>query len=168
VASLEQVWCSKSEVSPGDRIELTAVLRTSSGEAIVQKIPVEIPESLSDKTLSLVVGSGQTMNLLQSRFSPRTMTPRDLRQLVRALNRTRRNNRLYALLMSPQRSFLMQGEEYPSPPPSLVQTFLSDPAVSGSMTLSGTSVIGDFETPSTPYTIRGQKILLLRVADTGS
>jgi hypothetical protein len=168
VATLEQVWCSESEVSPGDRIELTAVLRTSSGEAIVQKIPVEIPESLSDKTLSLVVGSGQTINLLQARFSLPLITPRDLRQLVRALNRTRRNNRLYALLMSPQRSFVMQGEEYPSPPPSLVQTFLSDPAVSGSMTLSGTSVIGDFETPSTPYTIRGQKILLLRVADTGS
>jgi hypothetical protein len=168
VASLEQVWCSKSEVSPGDRIELTAVLRTSSGEAVVQKIPVVIPESLTDKTLSLVVGSGQTINLLQSRFSPLTTTPRDLRQLVRALNRTRRNNRLYALLMSPQRAFVMQGEEYPSPPPSLVQTFLSDPAVSGSMTLSGTSVVGDFETPPTPYTIRGQKILLLRVADTGS
>ena len=168
VASLEQVWCSKSEVSPGDRIEVTAVLRTSSGEAVVQKIPVAIPESLTDKTLSLVVGSGQTINLLQSRFSPLTTTPRDLRQLVRALNRTRRNNRLYALLMSPQRSFVMQGEEYPSPPPSLVQTFLSDPAVSGSMTLSGTSVVGDFETPPTPYTIRGQKILLLRVADTGS
>ena len=168
VASLEQVWCSKSEVSPGDRIEVTAVLRTSSGEAVVQKIPVAIPESLTDKTLSLVVGSGQTINLLQSRFSPLTTTPRDLRQLVRALNRTRRNNRLYALLMSPQRSFVMQGEEYPSPPPSLVQTFLADPAVSGSMTLSGTSVVGDFETPSTPYVIRGQKILLLKVADTGS
>ncbi len=167
VATLEQVWCSKSEVRPGDRIELTAVLRTSSGEAVVQKIPVDIPESVSDKTLSLVVGSGQTINLLQTRFSPLTMTPRDLRQLVRALNRTRRNNRLYALLMSPQRSFVMQGEEYPSPPPSLVQTLLADPAVSGSVTLSGTSVVGDFETQPTPYTIRGQKILLLRVADTG-
>jgi hypothetical protein len=167
-ATLEQVWCSKSEVSSGDRIELTAVLRTPSGEAVVQKIPVEIPESVSDKTLSLVVGSGSTINLLQTRFSLLTMTPRDLGQLVRALNRTRRNNRLYALLMSPQRSFVMQGEEYPSPPPSLVQTFLADPAVSGSMTLSGTSVVGDFETPSTPYVIRGQKILLLKVADTGS
>jgi hypothetical protein len=168
VATLEQVWCSKSEVSPGDRVELTAVLRTASGEAVVLKIPVEIPESLSDKTLSLVVGSGQTINLLQTRFSPLTMTPRDLSQLVRALNRTRRNNRLYALLMSPQRSFVMQGEEYPSPPPSLVQTLLSDPAVSGGMTLSGTSIVGDFETPPTAYTIRGQKILLLKVADTGS
>ena len=166
VATLEQVWSSETEVSPGDRIELTAVLRTTSGEAVIQKIPVEIPESVSDKNLSLVVGSGSTINLLQSRFSLLTMTPRDLRQLVRALNRTRRNNRLYALLMTPQRSFVIQGEEYPSPPPSLVQTLLADPAVSGSLTLSGTSVVGDFETQPTPYTIRGQKFLLLKVVDT--
>jgi hypothetical protein len=167
VATLEQVWCSKSEVSPGDRIELTAVLRTPSGEAVTQKIPVEIPESVSDKTLSLVVGSGSTLNLLQMRFSPLTASPRDLFQLVNALNRTRRNNRLYALLMAPQRSFIMQGDEYPSPPPSLIQTLLADPAVASSITLSGTSVVGDFETKPIPYTIRGQKILLLRVTEGG-
>jgi hypothetical protein len=154
-------------VSPGDRIELTAVLRTPSGEAVTQKIPVEIPESVSDKTLSLVVGSGSTLNLLQMRFSPLTVSPRDLFQLVNALNRTRRNNRLYALLMAPQRSFIMQGDEYPSPPPSLIQTLLADPGVASSITLSGTSVVGDFETKPIPYTIRGQKILLLRVTEGG-
>lgn len=166
VATLEQVWSSESEVSAGDRIELTAVLRTPTGEAIVEKIPVQIPAAVTDKTLSLVVGGGSAINLLQTRLSLLTMAPRDLGQLVRALNRTRRNNRLYALLMSPQRSFVIQGEEYPSPPPSLVQTFLSDPAVAGSMALSATSVVGDFETQSIPYTIRGQKTLFLRVTET--
>jgi hypothetical protein len=145
---------------------LTAVLRTPTGEAIVEKIPVQIPAAVTDKTLSLVVGGGSAINLLQTRLSLLTMAPRDLGQLVRALNRTRRNNRLYALLMSPQRSFVIQGEEYPSPPPSLVQTFLSDPAVAGSMALSATSVVGDFETQSIPYTIRGQKTLFLRVTET--
>jgi len=167
VATLEQVWCSKSEVSPGDHIELTAVLRTPSGEAVTQKIPVVIPESVSDKTLSLVVGSGSALNLLQMRFSPLTLVPRDLFQLVNALNRTRRNNRLYALLMAPQRSFVMQGDEYPSPPPSLIQTLLADPAVTSGITLSGTSIVGDFDTKPIPYTIRGQKIFLLRVAERG-
>jgi hypothetical protein len=144
------------------------VLRTPSGEAVTQKIPVEIPESVSDKTLSLVVGSGSALNLLQMRFSPLNLVPRDLFQLVNALNRTRRNNRLYALLMAPQRSFVMQGDEYPSPPPSLIQTLLADPAVASSITLSGTSIVGDFEAKPIPYTIRGQKILLLRVAEGGS
>lgn len=163
VATLEQVWSSKSEVSPGDHIELTAVLRTPSGETVIQKIPVEIPDSVSDKTLSLVVGGGSAINVFQIRFSALMSTPRDLSQLVQALNRMRRNNRLYALLMAPQRSFILQGEEYPSPPPSLVQTFLSDPAVSSSVTLSGTSIVGDFETKPTPYMIRGRRSFCSRL-----
>jgi hypothetical protein len=168
VATVEQVWSSKSEVRPGENIEVTVVLRTPSGEAVVEKIPVEIPESVSDKMLSLVVGSGSTINSLQRRLSPLTTNPRDLRQMVRALNKMRRNNRLYVLLMAPQKSFVLQGDEYPSPPPSLVQTFLADPSVSSRVVLSGTSVVGDFETDPSPYTIRGQETLLLRVVSPGN
>jgi len=167
-AVIEQVWSSKSEVLPGDKIEVTAVLRTPSGDTIVQKLPIQIPENVNDRMLSLVVGSGSTINSFQTRLSPLNLTPRDLVQLVQALNKTRRNNRIYALLMAPQRSFVIQGDEYPSPPPSLIQTFLADPAVSSSITFSGTSIIGDFETKPMPVTIRGQKTLHLKVVETGS
>ena len=168
MATVEQVWSTKSEVHPGDHIEVSALLRTPWGENVIQKIPVDIPESVSDKILSLVVGSGGSINALQNRFSPQGPAPRDLRQMVRALNRMRRNNRVYALLMSPQRSFTLQGDEYPSPPPSLLQTLLADPAVSGNVVFSGTSVIGDFETKACPYAIQGQKTILLKVVGAGT
>ena len=167
-ATLEQVWSTKSEVRPGDHVEVTAVLRTPSGESVAQKIPIDIPESVTDKQLSLVVGSGHTINALENRMTPLSSPPRDLRQLVRALNRLRRNNRLYALLMAPQRSFVLHGAEYPSPPPSLIQTLMADPAAASSLTFSGTSVVGDFETKPSPYTIRGEKTVLLKVVTTGS
>jgi hypothetical protein len=167
VAVIEQAWSSKSEVAPGDKIEVTVVLRTPSGETIVQKIPVEVPDNVNDRMLTLLVGSGSAVNQMQTRFSPASFVPRDLQQLIQAINKTRRNNRVYALLLAPQRSFVVQGDEYPSPPPSLIQTFLADPAVSGSVTGSGTSVIGDFETKPIPVSIRGQKTLMLKVVDTG-
>jgi hypothetical protein len=168
VATLEQVWSTQSEVHPGDHLEVTALLRLPSGQAVTQKIPLDIPESVSDKALSLAVGSGSSINALQFRFTPLGWTPRDLHQLVRALNRMRRNNRLYALLMAPQRSFILQGDEYPSPPPSLVQTLLADPAVSSSLIFSGTSVVGDYEAKPSPYAIRGQKTLILKVVGPGT
>ncbi len=168
VATLDQVWATKSEVHAGDHIELTAVMRTPSGERITQKIPIYIPANLRDKALSVIVGSGPTINTLQSGLNPMNAPPRDLSQLVRSLNRTRRNNRLYALLMTPQRSFVLQGDEYPSPPPSLVQTLLSDPASLSNLVFSGTSVVGDFETKPSAYSIRGQKTLFLRVAGAGN
>jgi SpoIVB peptidase S55 len=163
VATLEQVWSTQSQVKPGDHIEVTGLLRTPSGGTMVEKIPVDIPASVSDKNLSLVVGSGGNLNAIQNRLTPISTTPRDLHQLVRALNRMRRNNRLYVLLMTPQRSLTLQGEEYPSPPPSLVQTFLSDPAVSSNVIYGNASVIGDYQTKPTKYTIQGEKTLYLKV-----
>jgi hypothetical protein len=167
LATLEQVWSTKSEVKPGDHIEVIALLRLPGGQAVTQRIPVEIPESVSDKTLMLAVGGGSNINALQFRLTPPGSGARDLPQLVKALNRLRRNNRLYALLLAPQRSFIMQGDEYPSPPPSLVQTFMADPAAASSVNLSGTSVVGDYEGAASPLMISGQKILLLKVVGPG-
>ena len=167
-ATIEQVWSTKSEVRPGDHLEVTALLRLPWGATLTEKIPVDVPGSVTDKMLSLVVGGGSSINALEFRFSALGGTPRDSQQLVRALNRMRRNNRVYALLMAPQRSFVMQGDEYPSPPPSLLQTFMADPASASNVVFSGTSVVGDFETKPTPYAIHGQKTLILKVAGLGN
>ena len=164
---LDGAWVSKSEVRPGDSIDLIAVLRAPSGEALTEKIPVQIPESVSSKMLSLTVGSGPSINALQGQLTPLTSAPRDVHQMVRALNRMRRNNRLYALLSTPANSFRLEGNEFPSPPPSLVQTFLADPAAASRMTSVASSVVGDFETKPTPYTIEGSQTLFLKVLQSG-
>lgn len=166
-ATIEQVWSTKSEVRPGDHLEVTALLRLSSGATLTEKIPMDVPGSVTEKMLSLVVGGGASINALEFRFTALGGAPRDVRQLVRALNRMRRNNRVYGLLMAPQRSFVMQGEEYPSPPPSLLQTIMADSAAASSVVFSGTSVVGDFETVPTSYAIVGQKTLILKVAGSG-
>ncbi|HEV2417324.1 MAG TPA: SpoIVB peptidase S55 domain-containing protein [Terriglobia bacterium] len=163
IATLEQVWSTRSEVRPGDHIEVTAVERTPSGATITQTIPVTIPMNVTDKTLSLVVGSGTAMNAVEMRFIRAGSPPRDLHQLVRELNQTRRNNRLYALLMAPQRSFIMEGTDFPSPPPSLLQTFMADPAVSSKITYRVNSVVGDYQTSPVPYSIEGEQTLFLKV-----
>jgi hypothetical protein len=167
LATLEQVWSSKSVVRPGDHIEVTALLRLPGGQELTQKIPVDIPGSVNDKGLSLVVGGGSNINALQFRLTPPGSGARDIHQLVKALNRMRRNNRLYALLMAPQHSFIMQGDEYPSPPPSLIQTFMTDPAAASSVNLSGTSVVGDYEAAASSLMIRGQQTLFLKVVGPG-
>jgi hypothetical protein len=116
--------------------------------------------------LQLIIGGGAAINGLEFHSSPLAGVPRNSQQLVRALNRIRRNNRVYALLMTPQRSFVMRGDEYTSPPPSLIQTFMADPA-SSNLLVSGTSMIGDFETEPTAYAITGQKTLILKVTGPG-
>lgn len=165
-ASIDEAWASKSEVRPGDTVDVMTVVRTPGGETVTEKIPVRIPENVNSRMLSLVVGSGSAIDAMEGRMTPLAAQPRDVHQMVRALNRMRHNNRVYALLMAPSSSFRLQGEEFPSPPPSLLQTFLTDPAASRA-TLSATSVVGDFETGPTPYTVAGQQTLLLRVVHRG-
>ena len=166
-ATIEQIWSTKSEVRPGDHLVVSVLLRLPTGETLTEQIPVDIPTSVTDKMLSLVVGGGSSINSMEFRFSALGGLPRDSQQLVNALNKMRRNNRVYGLLMSPQRSFAMMGDQYPSPPPSLLQTFMADSAASSSVVFSGTSIVGDYETAPTPYAIHGQKTLLLKLAGTG-
>jgi len=166
-ATLEQAWITQPEVRPGDHLEVIALLKLPGGQTVNQKIPIVIPESVSDKNLMLAVGGGASINALQYRLTPPGSGARNVQQLVKALNRMRRNNRLYALLMAPQRSFVVEGEEYPSPPPSLIQTFMADPAAASSVNLSGTSVIGDYEAAESSLMIHGQKMLLVKVVGPG-
>ncbi len=168
VASLEQAWASDSVVHPGEKITATAVLRTPWGETVTEKIPIQIPENITDKTLSLVVGSGMTINMLEGRLGALAGPPRNVHQLVEALNHMRHSNQVYALLMAPQRSFVLQGKDYPSPPPSLLQTLMADPAASSGLSFRGTSVVGDFEGKPSPYAIQGQKTLYLKVLSGGT
>ena len=169
-ASLEQVWSSKSVVKPGEEIVIHGTLRTPGGETTVERIPVVIPESVADGYLAIVVGSGVAINRFQSpRLSALRGRPaKDLRQLVRALNRLRRNNRLYVLLLASKRTLFLQGEEFPSPPPSLIQTFLSDPAVSTDMATSRYSIIGASEGSPQPFSLRGQRTIRVRVGEAPS
>lgn len=166
-AKLEQAWSTQSRVRPGDKLEVIAVLSKPGGGSLVEKIPIEIPASVRGKTLSLVVGSGTALNMIEGRMGPLGAAPRSLAQLVRALNRMRSDNRLYALLMTPEPSFIMQGDHYPSPPPSLLETFLADRAVSSTVSFRATSMIADFETKPSTYAIQGVKTLMLRVVETG-
>jgi len=166
-ATLESAWPSKSEVRPGDSIDVMTVVRTPAGESFTQRIPVTIPENVNAKTLTLVVGSGAAADAIEGRLTPLASPPRDLHRMVGALNKMRRNNRLYAVLLAPEGSFRLSGDEFPSPPPSLLQTFLSDAAGAGRLTMSSTSVIGDFKTDPTAYTVTGQQTLQLKVITVG-
>ncbi len=166
-ATLDSAWSSKSEVTPGDSIDVMTVVRTPAGESFTQRIPVKIPENVNSKMLTLVVGSGSAADAIEGRLTPLASPPRDLHSMVGALNKMRRNNRVYAVLLAPEGSFRLAGDEFPSPPPSLLQTFLSDAAGASRVTMSSTSVVGEFETGPVPYTVTGQQTLQLKVISVG-
>ena len=160
---LEQVWTSRREVKAGDAVELTALLRDQDGRETLQKTMVEIPSSLPPGPLTITVADGTTLDRLEAAMSGRPVLPKDPQQLVRAINRSRRNNRLYVRLARPEAGFVLQGEPFPSPPPSVVSTLSTDPSRSINVSRTMLSTVADYELEPVSGVVAGAKALSLTV-----
>ena len=65
---------------------------------MTETLPVEIPASATAGSYTLLVADAATMDEVEQREMRQAFAPRDLDQLVRALNRLRAGNRIYARL----------------------------------------------------------------------
>ena len=162
---LEQVWTSRREIKAGDTLELTALLRDQDGRETLQKASVEIPVSLPPGPLTITVADGASLDRIEAAMSGRPALPKDPQQLVRAINKSRRNNRLYVRLARPETGFALQGDAFPSPPPSLVSTFSTNPSLSINVSRTMLSTVADYELAPVPGVVAGFKSLMLTVEE---
>ena len=164
-AVLDRVWANRSEIRAGETLTLSAYLRASNGEEHVEKIPLQIPSDVPSGTLLVTVADGSTLMAVENRFLRQTFIPRDLDQLIRAINNIRKNDRVYVRLQRPEPSVIIRGEELSSLPPSFSNVITSDRSSSSSLTTLRSSNLYEYELPSTPYVISGQRTLTLEVID---
>lgn len=164
-AVLDRVWAERDEVRPGETINLSAYLRTDNGEEQVERIPLIIPADLPPGPLMVLVADGATLMNLESRMMRQTFVPKNLDQLIRAINNTRKNDRMYVRLQRPEPAVILRGEELSSLPPSFNAVISSDRSSSNSMLSMRTSNLYEFELPSTSLVISGQRRLTLDVVD---
>ena len=165
VRNLERIWSDRREVKPGESLELTALLRSQDGEGTLQKAAIQIPASLTPGPLTILVADGRTIDLAERRQAGRRTLPQDPQQLVRAINKQRRNNRLYARLSRLQRGFVIQGENYPSPPPSIARIFSRDPSLNAEVRQTILSTVADYEMDAVPSLVSGVKTIIVQVRE---
>jgi hypothetical protein len=89
--------------------------------------------------------------------------PRDPQQLIKAINRARRNNRLYVRISRPDTGFVLQGDSFPSPPPSVISTLTTDPSLSINVSRTMLSTVADYELDPVPGVVAGVKALSLTI-----
>src|SRR5688572_22654170 len=94
-ATLERISLDRNEVRRGDDVEIQAYVRTESGKQFVQRIPVKIPADVPSGPLVIFVGDG---GALQETSGAKAFVPQDLGQLVSAINKIRKDDRLYVKL----------------------------------------------------------------------
>ena len=158
-ATLERISLDRTDVGRGENVEIQAYVRTDSGKQFVERIPVQIPADAPSGQLMIMVGDGAT---LQESSSARSFVPRDLGQLVGAINRIKKNDRLYLRLLRPAPGVVIGSSELPNLPPSMVATLNND-RTSGGYTPMTLSQVYERELSPADFVITGQQVIAVTV-----
>jgi hypothetical protein len=154
-AGLERISLDRTEVRRGEKVEIQAYVRTESGKQFVQRIPIQIPADLPAGQLLVFVGDG---GALQEGSAAKSFVPRDLGQLVDAINKLRKSDRLYVKLFRITPGAVIGTNEMPNLPPSMVATLNSD-RTSGGYTPTALSPVLETELPPADFVISGQQLI---------
>jgi hypothetical protein len=118
-AAIDTAWTEKSEVRPGETVAVKVLLRPYRGAPFIQEIPVTIPPQSARGNLQLVVSDAETLNRnVQSLSTGSQAQLPGLEELIKLINRERQNDRLYATLLQPTPTLLVEDKEMPNAPVS--------------------------------------------------
>ncbi len=161
-ATLERAWVERDgPVRPGATVPVKLQLRTYRGETKTETVPVQIPDNAPSGVYSLLVADGPALTALEQREMRQPFVPRDLDQLIRAINSLHHNNHLYLRLTRPEDGAIVRGEYLQSLPPSVLAVLGGQDAGSGVVPIR-TAAVWDFDL-TTDFAVTGSRLLSLTV-----
>ena len=159
-ATLERVWLDDPRPRAGRSVPLKVLLRTYRGDEVVRTLPIEIPANASG-SLSILVSDGQRLGQTEQREA-RTPQPRSVDQMIKALNKARRNNILYVKLLGTDAGAVVNGELLSSLPPSVLGVLEGD-RNGGNFNPLHSATIAEWELP-TEHAVAGSRTLTISVS----
>jgi hypothetical protein len=162
--SLQRAWIERPlHVRPGVIVPLKVQVRGYRGEVRTESLPVSIPPTARPGQYALLVADGTSLTALEQRELRQTsFQPRDLDQLMRALNSLRRNNRIYVRLLRAEEGAVVGGEFLQSLPPSVLSVLDGPEQQAGNVVPVRASSVWDFDLP-TDYAFSGSRSIPLTV-----
>ncbi|HEV2985091.1 MAG TPA: SpoIVB peptidase S55 domain-containing protein [Vicinamibacterales bacterium] len=159
-ATLERVWLDDPRPRAGRQVPLKVMFRTYRGEEVVRTVPIAIPANASG-SLSLLVSDGNRLGLAEQREA-RTPLSRSVDQMIKSLNKGRRNNTLYVKLLGSDAGAVVNGELLSSLPPSVLGVLEGD-RNGGSFNPLHSATLGEWEL-TTEHAVSGARTLTITVS----
>ena len=159
-ATLQRVWLDAVRPRAGDRVPLKVVSRNYRGGEIVETIMIDIPANAAG-ALQILVSDAMQLRQRDARENRGPQNADTLGQLIRSLNLSRRNNRLYVRLLSPEAGAVVNGETLPALPPSVLAVLEGDRTNSGSVRLRQ-ATLGEWEI-QTDHLVSGSRLITIHV-----
>jgi hypothetical protein len=158
-ALLERVWLDDPRPRAGRTVPLKVLFRTYRDE-VVRTLPIEIPANVTG-TLSILVSDGARLGQSEQREA-RSPQPRSVDQMIKVLNKGRRNNSLYVKLLGSDAGAVVNGELLSSLPPSVLGVLEGD-RNSGNFNPLHSATIAEWELP-TEHAVAGSRTLTITVS----
>jgi hypothetical protein len=158
--TIERAWLDEVRPRAGKTIPLKVLTRSYRGEETISTVPIEIPANVAGD-LSVLVTDGRHLNALEQRDLRRSLQPQSVTQMLRALNETRRNNRIYIRLLSGTPGAIVNGEALTALPPSVLSVLEGD-RNGGTFTPIRSATVGEWELPM-DSAVTGARLLTLTV-----
>jgi hypothetical protein len=161
-ATLSRVWLERPDVlRPGGNATLKVQLKTWRHDLVTEEIPVTIPKSARPGSYTLLVSDAASMNAVEQREMRQGFVPRDLDQLLRALNSLRKGHHVYARLVRAEDGAVVSGEFLPSLPSSVLSVLGAADTGSGIVPVR-TASVWDHDL-ATDFVVSGSRSLSLVV-----
>jgi hypothetical protein len=158
---IENAWCDRAEAAPGEQVLVKVLVRPYRGTPFLQEVPVTIPLAARG-TLRLMVSDAETLNRMSNSLAASPFARlAGLEQLIRVLNRERRNNRMYVALLQPAPTLLVEDKELPNAPLTEIEV-LEPRRTMGGLALLRESLAGEWSMPMNQV-ISGQQSLQIKV-----
>jgi hypothetical protein len=161
-SQIEGAWSDKSEITPGEKLNIKVLLRPYRGAPYLKEIPVTVPAQASPGNLQILVSDASSLNRMREMFGGAAQSRlRDLDELIRIINRERQNDSLYVTLLQNSPTLLVEDKELPDVPASEINV-LDQRRAPGGAQLLYQSVIGEHSVPMNQV-IAGQQYLSITV-----
>lgn len=161
-ATLQRVWLDDARPRAGRTVPLKIALRTFRDEDVVKTLPIQIPANAGG-TLSILVSDGTRLGQSELRESRLPQQQRSVSQLIRTLNKGRRNNALYIKLLGSDAGAVVNGESLSSLPPSVLAVLEAD-RNGGNFNALQTATLGEWEVP-TEHAVSGSRTLTVTLTN---
>lgn len=161
IASIENAWMDKSEVRPGDTVNVKVFLRPYRGKRLERDFAVKIPAQIPAGEHRLLLSDAETLNRQQTlvRGVNRHL---DLDRTVSLLSQERSNNKLYVSLVQSTPSVYKEDKVLPRLPASVLNV-INPTKDAGRNTVNLSQTIEETAAIPFDYMIDGSLALRLRV-----
>jgi len=139
------VWIDELRPRAGRTVPLKVLTRSYRGDETISTVDLMIPANTTGP-LTVTVTDGRQLNAIEQREMRRTLQPQSVAQMIRVLNETRRNNRIYVRVLNGAAGAVVHGEALTALPPSVLSVLEAD-RNGGSFSPIRSAAVGEYEIP---------------------